>query len=300
MAYGSMRSRAGLRFGATALSLEGVIEGLEIEDGGLLLDYAKLVRRTVESGFNHVELSMDLYYILPASFSRANVEEWLSMKDSGVTFSVHLPIWSIELDSPVEDVRKASVDAVVRPIAFLEGLKPLVYVLHVAGPLAAEVNRMGIGENYKQLFFEALAHNASRSVEQIVTSFSDMGLDSRRIALESIEFPFSKTLEIAEEFDTSICIDTGHILAGYSGEVGVEEALKKSSGRLSEIHLHDAYRRMKGGRLVIRDHLPLGAGSLNVESFLQTLKQVMFEGLIVFELGLKDAKSSLRRLVYQE
>lgn len=291
-----------LRIGATALSFEGVMEGLKIgsKDNAISFDYMSLVKRIVENGFKHVELTLDIYYMFPSSFSKENVEGWKSMKEEGITFSAHLPLLSLELDSPIEDIRKASVNSVVKPVEILEDLKPLIYVLHVAGPLAAEVNRMGIGENYKQLFFEALARNASRSVEQIVTSFSDMGLDSRRIALESIEFPFSKTLEIAEEFDTSICIDTGHILAGYSGEVGVEEALKKSSGRLSEIHLHDAYKRMKGGRLVTRDHLPLGAGSLNVDSFLQTLKQVMFEGLIVFELGLKDAKSSLRRLFYQE
>lgn len=291
-----MWSHAGLRLGATALSLEGVMEGLELENGAVLLDYAKLVRKTVESGFEHVELSTDLYYILPASFSKENIEEWVSMKDKGTSFSVHLPIWSIELDSPVEDIRKASVNAVVKPVEILEDLKPLAYVLHVAGPLAAEVNRMEISKNYKELFFQVLAQNASRSVKQIVSCVSDMGVDSRRIALESIEFPFSKTLEIAGEFDTSICIDTGHILAGYSGEISVEEALKKSSKKLGEIHLHDAYRRIEGDRLVIRDHLALGAGDLNLKSFLKTLRQVDFSGPIVFELGLRDAKASLRKL----
>jgi len=290
-----MGSHAGLRLGATALSLEGIMEGLELEDGGVLLDYARLVRKTVESGFNHVELSMDLYYILPASFSRTNMDEWLSMKDVGVSFSAHLPIWSVELDSPVEDIRRASVNAVVKPVSVLEELKPLAYVLHVAGPLAAEVNRMEAGQNYKQFFFEALARNASRSVEQIVSSMSDMGVDSRRIALESIEFPFSKTLEIAEAFDTSICIDTGHILAGYSGEISIEEAIELSSRRLLEIHLHDAYRRREGERIIVRDHLPLGAGDLDVKSLFESLGKAGFRGPIVFELGLRDAKSSLEK-----
>jgi len=292
-----MGNHVGLRLGATALSLEGVIEGLELGDGAVLFDYAKLVRNTVESGFKHVELSTDLYYILPASFSKESVEEWVSMRNKGVTFSVHLPIWSVELDSPVEDIRKASVNAVVRPVEILEDLKPLAYVLHVAGPLAAEVNRMMISQNYKELFFHVLAQNASRSVKQIVSCVSDIGVDSRRIALESIEFPFSKTLEIAEAFDTSICIDTGHILAGYSGEIGVEKAIELSSRRLLEIHLHDAYRRREGERIIVRDHLPLGAGDLNVKSLFESLGKAGFRGPIVFELGLRDAKSSLEKLV---
>ncbi|MBO3842468.1 MAG: sugar phosphate isomerase/epimerase [Candidatus Brockarchaeota archaeon] len=291
-----MRNRAGLRLGATALSLDEVLEALQLENSAIFLDYPKLVRKIVEIGFNHVELNTDLYYILPASFSRKNLEEWMLMRNKGVTFSVHLPIWSIELDSPVEDIRVASVNAVVKPVEILEDLKPLAYVLHVAGPLASEVNRMKVKQEYKMLFFEFLANNALRSVEQIVSYMADAGVDSRRIALESIEFPFSKTLKVAERFDTSICIDTGHILAGYSGDVSVDDALKKCSERLGEIHLHDAYRRVEEGRLVVRDHLPLGAGDLNIESFFKVLKEMVFTGPIVFELGLKDAGASLSKI----
>jgi sugar phosphate isomerase/epimerase len=277
------------------------MEDLELAEGGtVIFDYVKLVRKIVENGFSHVELTMDLYYTLPASFSKENMEEWISMKDKGVTFSAHLPIWSIELDSPIEDIRKASVNAVVKPVEILEDLKPLAYVLHVAGPLAAEVSRMRLGQNHKQLFFEVLARNASRSVEQIISSMSDMGVGSRRIALESIEFPFSKTLKIAEVFDTSICIDTGHILAGYSGEIGVEEAVKLSSERLLEIHLHDAYRRKEGDRIIVRDHLPLGAGDLDVKSLFESLEKAEFRGPMVLELGLRDAKSSLEKLIHLE
>ncbi|NHV99098.1 MAG: sugar phosphate isomerase/epimerase [Thaumarchaeota archaeon] len=291
-----MGNQAGLRLGATALSLEGVLEGLELEDGSVFLDYSKLVRKTVENGFKHVELSADLYYVLPASFSSKNLDEWVSMREEGITFSAHLPIWSIELDSPVEDIRAASVSAVIKPVTVLEDLKPLAYVLHVAGPLAAEVNRMRINPGYKQLFFETLALNASKSIGQIVSYLADAGVKPRRIALESIEFPFSKTLEIAERFDTSICIDTGHILAGYSGEISVENALRKCSSRLGEIHLHDAYRRVENGRLVVRDHLPLGAGDLNVEGFFKALRETGFTGPIVFELGLRDARASLSKI----
>ncbi|MCX8183551.1 MAG: sugar phosphate isomerase/epimerase [Crenarchaeota archaeon] len=285
------------RLGATALSLEGVLEGLELEDGKMLLDYSKLVKKTVERGFSHVELSTDLYYVYPASFSKDNLAEWVRMQEEGVSFSAHLPIWSIELVSLVEDVRKASVNSVIKPVEMLEDLKPIAYVLHVAGPLAAEVNRMEADPNCKRLFFEILGGIASRSVEQIVESMADIGVDSRRIALESIEFPFSKTLEIAERFNTSICIDTGHILAGYSGEIGVKEALEKSSERLGEIHLHDAYRRVEGGRLVVKDHLPLGAGDLNIKGFLKILEQIGFTGPVVFELCLKDAEASLNKIM---
>lgn len=289
-----------LRIGVTALSFEGVMENLKLGVGEtMFFDHMQLVKKIVGNGFKHIELTADLYHVLPESFSKNIIEELDSMKCDGVSFSVHLPILSVELDSPVEDVRKASVNAVIKPVEILEELKPLFYVLHAAGPVSAELSRMNISQSHKDLFFEILAGNASKSVGQIASYLSDMGVAPRRIALESIEFPFSKTIEIAEEYDTSICVDTGHILAGYCGEISVEEALVKSSRRLGEIHLHDAYRRMEKNTVVAKDHLPLGAGNLNIESFLKTLKQVgPLSILIVFELCLGDAKTSLEKLAF--
>jgi len=290
----------GVKIGVTALSFEGVMENLKLGNNRtVFFDYIGLVEKIVENGFKHVELTADLYHVLPESFSKDNIERLDSMRCDGVSFSVHLPLLSVELESPIEEVRAASVNAVVKPVEALEDLKPTAYVLHAAGPLSAELNKMSIDQEYKELFFEILANNSSKSVEQIVSRLSDMGVASRRIALESIEFPFYKTLEIAEEHEASVCVDTGHILAGYSGEVGIEEALRKSSSRLGEIHLHDAYRRGEGDSLIVKDHLPLGTGDLNVQSFLETLEQVGFKGPIVFELGLKDAKASLLKLMRQ-
>jgi sugar phosphate isomerase/epimerase len=285
------------RIGVTALSFEGVMENLKLGlSETVFFDHMQLVRKIVENGFKHVELTADLYYVFQESFSKNVIEELNSMKNEGVSYSIHLPLLSVELDSPIESIRRASADAIVKPVEVLEELNPIVYVLHNAGPISAELNRMNMNQNYKNLFFEFLAKNVSKSVEQIVSSMSDMGIAPRRIALESIEFPFSKTLEIAEKHDTSICIDTGHILAGYSGEISVEEALRKSSRRLGEIHLHDAYRRVREEEIVVKDHLPLGAGDLNIKSFLKTLDQIGFAGPIVFELGLSSVKVSLEKL----
>ena len=58
--------------------------------------------------------------------------------------------------------------------------------------ISAELSRMSMDQHYKNLFFEFLAKNVSKSVEQIVSNLSDMGIAPCRIALESIEFPFFK------------------------------------------------------------------------------------------------------------
>ena len=91
----------------------------------------------------------------------------------------------------------------------------------------------------------------ARASESIL---AETGIPSRQLAIETIEFPFDLTLELAETLDLSLCLDTGHVLVGFSGPVGLVEALERCLPRLAEIHLHDgpwqgpgAYHRLRPG-----------------------------------------------------
>jgi len=108
-----------------------------------------------------------------------------------------------------------------------------------------------------------------------------------------VEFPFKLSREIVDQFTLSICFDTGHLLAGYSGEYSVMGFLKKHLDRIVEIHLHDGFHREKNGNIVKRDHLPIGSGDLRVSELMGCLDEAGFKGPMVFELGFDEAKHSL-------
>lgn len=82
--------------------------------------------------------------------------------------------------------------------------------------------------------------------------------------VETIEFPPEALLALANEFETSICFDTGHVLAGFPGNVDFWEALEKCLPRLSRVHLHDCRAYANTQQLGYgKDQQPLGKGDLS-------------------------------------
>jgi sugar phosphate isomerase/epimerase len=146
-------------------------------------------------------------------------------------------------------------------------------------------------EPVRPLVTHLFQEQARHSVERLLTR---TGLPPRLLAVENVEFPLELTLELAEGFDLSVCLDTGHVLAGYSGDMTIEEALERTLPRLAEVHLHDAYRRLSpDGPVHAADHLLLGEGDLPVAWFLDQLVETGFTGPVIFELTIREALASL-------
>jgi sugar phosphate isomerase/epimerase len=197
----------------------------------------------------------------------------------------------LEPSTPYEPIRSGSVKVMADAIRATLPLEPDVYVMHATGALAAEFYRMQLPDLAKAMVLRQFQAHAITSLTALL---KETGIDSRRIAIETIEFPFDLTLEIADDLDLSICLDTGHVLVGFSGPVTVDHVLDQSLGRLAEVHLHDGPwqgpERQIGYGL---DHKPLGVGDLNVASLLDRLQAMEFDGPIIFELQLHEALQSL-------
>ncbi len=260
------------------------------------LDVAKMAERIAASGFKLIELNTDLNIFFPHSFGIPTLRRLLELKESlGLSYTVHLPLWSLEPSSPFEEVRKASVDVMVDAAIRLAPLEPEVYVFHATGPLATEFFiSSSIPDQARPLLMFMFQRNAARSIEEILKR---TGLPSRSLAIETIQFPLDLTLGLAEEFDLSVCFDTGHVFSRQPGPVDFHQALAKCLPRLKEVHLHDAWFRPEpGGPPRWADHLPLGEGEVPVEKFFATLREKGFDGPIIFELTIPEALKSLERL----
>ena len=260
------------------------------------VDVAILVERIADLGFTLIELNTDLNVFFPDSFGVPTLRRLQALKESrGLSYTVHLPLWSIEPSTPVQWVRQGSVEALVDAVLRLAPLEPEAYVLHATGALAAEFYTMAtIPNEARPLVVGMFQRHAAHSVAELLRRTS---IPSRAIAVETIEFPFDLTLALAEEFDLSICLDTGHVVAKYPGPVAFEEAVQRSLPRLGEVHLHDAYYRPQpDGTIRRNDHLPLGEGDLPLGFLLDTLKEARFQGPVIFELTIQEAKISLEYL----
>jgi len=285
-----------MRFGIMTMQMKELIPaGLSPQE---MLGYittfenATLVRKLHAHGFSLVELGGDLTMFMPQTFAPPAIERLAALQaELGLAYTVHLPLWSVEPSTPLTPVRHGSARALINVVRATVSLEPEVYVLHATGALAAEFYRMNLPDLGKAMLMRQFQAGAMESIHTIL---SETGIPSRQLAIETIEFPLDLTLEIAEEFDLSICLDVGHVLSGFSGDVDFFDALVLCLPRMAEIHLHDAPIPASQQEIVYgKDHSVLGTGDLDLPRFLDRLTGVQFNGPIIFELEIEEALTSL-------
>ena len=285
-----------MRFGVIAMQIGSLIpKGMTSEE---LLAYVKdfehykLVEQLSVLGFDIIELSGDIGLFLPHTLEPESIEALNLIKDRrGLTYTVHLPLWSIEPSSPSLPVREGSVEAIINCIHAVEQLNPEIYVLHATGALASEFYRMPLPELANQYLLRQFQNNARTSVIEILNK---TGLKSHRLAIETIEFPFDLTMELAKDLDLSICLDTGHVLVGFAGPIEIFDALEQCLPYLGEIHLHDGPWQGQNRNIGYgKDHQALGRGDLDVARLFDRLDVAGFNGPVILELNLESALESL-------
>lgn len=286
-----------MRFGIMAMQTESLIPtGLsagEIIAYASAFDHAELVRGLAKCGFKLVELGGDLMLFFPSAYTPPSIERLAALKaELGLSYTVHLPLWSVEPSTPLQSVRQGSLRALLEITKATWPLQPEVYVLHATGSLAAEFYRMKLPELGHALILRQFQAQARATIKALL---AETGLPSRRLAVETVEFPLDLTLELAEELNLSVCLDTGHVLAGFSGAWDLFEALERCAPRLAEVHLHDARRPSAGQEVVYgQDHAPLGTGDLELGLLLDRLGERKFGGPVILELKVQEALDSLQ------
>jgi sugar phosphate isomerase/epimerase len=283
-----------LRFGIQPFELT-TIGGLVSEKGAFdltRLDVPSIVRRCIKEGFQVIELGLDLGYVIPGSINAKAVDELMKIKNSeNISYTVHLPLWSVEPASPNEFIRKASIEVLADAVKLSEPLNPEAYVVHATGALAAEFSRLEFAEFYKDYIARQMTSLAEQSIKGLLDSTS---VQPEKLAVETVEFPYRYMKKLIEKHDVSVCCDVGHIVAGYPGKYTVLGFLEEFFDKIIDIHLHDAYQMEKEGVRIQKDHLPLGQGGLPVRDFLDFLYRHEYSRPIVFELTLPQALQSLQ------
>ncbi len=275
-----------MRFGITPVNFDVLDESLDLRT----LSFPLLVEKAIDAGYEHVEISMDLEYVLPGTLSKRIIKKLLKIKqETEITYSVHLPIWSIEPASPNQKIRDTSCECIVESIKRTESLEPLAYILHPTGALAAEFSRFSLDSNIKKAIINLICGFSSLSLEKIL---SQTNVAPELLAIENIEFPFDAARQLVDKYNLSICFDTGHLLVGYSGTDTVHQFLEKHMDKIIEFHLNDG-KFLANGRP--NDHIAIGDGNFPIEIIEKIIKSG-FKGPLVFELTFADAEKSLKRL----
>ncbi len=291
-----------LKFGKTALEFLEVAQKVVVDGvpDFSRLNVADAVREAMLDPYSVIEITMDAKYIVPGSITPESINQLLDLKEElGHSYTVHLPFWSLELATFNEHVRKGSVDSIIEAIELAKPLQPEVYVLHASGDMAAYFSNQNYGSNLIRLIRQLLAGFAAASVEDIV---SRTEINPRELAIENVDFPYYILREVVDDLDTSICFDTAHLLAQMSGTESIMDFYETHKDRIVEIHLQDAAKE-DDDTVVNEDHVVLGRGIMGeklLREFLLELVKDQFDGPIIFELSMNEARESLdfiRRIV---
>ncbi|MFZ0133056.1 MAG: cobamide remodeling phosphodiesterase CbiR [Desulfobacterales bacterium] len=152
-------------------------------------------------------------------------------EEFALSYNIHLPI-DIDPGGEDETVRVHAVKTISRFIGACAALQPTSFTLHV--PL----------EEHR---FDRAARG--RWETAVKSSFSELlsgGLEGKRLAIETLAYPFSYVEPLIEEFDLSVCIDFGHL--ALSGQ-DLGAVFGRNLERTAIVHLHGFDRA--------RDHLSL-------------------------------------------
>jgi adenosylcobalamin phosphodiesterase len=134
-----------------------------------------------------------------------------------LSYTLHLPL-DLRPGVGDESLRRRSMDPCRRLVAETTELGPLFWILHVP---ASDLGQRA------EWHFEVM----ERSIQELEAE----GLNRKNLCLETLDYPFEQTAEMAEKHDTSLCIDIGHLLLH---NFSVEECLANCMNRCRVVHLH--------------------------------------------------------------
>jgi len=280
-----------IQIGATAVSLTGwgANSGHLKDSRGRRL---AAVRRLVEQyGLSAVELSLDLDLIHPQAFGSGFYLTVADLQQElGFTCTVHLPFLWLDLASLNEPLRQAGVHCVRRAIELAQPVEVAAYVLHLWGATTADIIGLPVDPAQREKILGKAMAQARCSLARVCQF-----LENQKLCIETLRTPsFEIVLPLIEEFETSICLDTGYLThAGGSAP----DFLARHGARVREVHLYDTARVATGEQSLTCDRLPLGKGQMDYVSLLHHLDEIGFDGPVILEHNSQaDLEESLAQL----
>ncbi len=224
------------------------------------------------AGFSYIEISLDY----PWPFKRGEkLKKAMRMAEEyGLKIGVHGPWRDIALASPIESIRRASVEVYRALVEHVASMNPLYLNIHLATSQIVDIE--------KDLEKESI-EAAIRSVEELYELSREYGID---LVIENDPGKCCSLIEHLAPIKDSVekaffCFDVGHAVISYYRKVRRNRGNERIDylelarqwatvfgKRLVLLHLHDY--RYKNGH--IEDHLPPGTHNVNVKNLLKALR----------------------------
>lgn len=221
-------------------------------------DYATNVERL---GTYVDEIELLLFESRPGSLpSAAEVDRLAGLaKESDISYNVHLPL-DVFLGSPDPEIRRETVQSLVRVYERIQSLNPTSYTLHLT---FEETDRE----------HDNIRAWQKRCMLGLTDLLATVAIPPKQVAIETLDYPHQWWLPMVEDLNLGVCLDVGHIIRyGFD----LQEALADFAGRTQIIHLHgvaDGHDHLALPKLdilhrqIILPYLKTFTGSVSLELF---------------------------------
>ncbi len=281
-----------MKFGIAPLSFEFMLNRVAKEYGieGLSkFRLSEVIEEMAREGFKHFEITSDVFQILPIQISDEDIDGLKRIKQQyNISYSIHFPILSIELASPNKFIQEASIKSIINAYQSFIQLKDDIemYIIHPTGEFIKDAMSFIRDPKIVPIVTNIFTDTAIQSIKKIIKK---TGINRNRLAIENIEYPLQETIKMVKKLKTKLCIDTAHILGGFSGNFDLLEITEKYLDITGEIHLQDYVDDN-----IYADHGALGKGKKFPPGFLNLIYQRDFKGPIVFELPRNEIIDSIK------
>jgi sugar phosphate isomerase/epimerase len=236
--------------------------------------FERMVEEIPRTGAKYVEVVDDGAHVL----DEKRVLVLKSVGDSyDVEYTVHAPFTGINISLQDKALLNATMKRLKESIVNSAGLDCRLWVFHPG-------MKAGVS-----MFYPGMDWTGNLESVRLLSKFaSEHGV---KTAIENVMEPF--VLKSVAEFkrfyselneDVGLALDTGH--ANLSGEV--DGFLTELSDKLVHVHAQDNLGK-------VDQHLGIGYGSINWQSFADLLKKTSFDGIVILE-SVEHIEESLRKL----
>jgi sugar phosphate isomerase/epimerase len=229
-------------------------------------DVLKEIQWIADMGFDFVDLTLEPPSAVPHMLDLNAIRSALDRRKLKV---VGHTAYYLPLCSPYESIRLAAVAELKECLAAFARLGARWMNLHPDR--------------------QAPMHDREFIIDRNLQSLKELLVDARKLnmglMIENLPGSFNTVRQLAELLDPlpeiGLHLDIGHanLLVDYNT---TGEILKAYAPRLQHVHLHDN----KGGSADL--HLPLGAGTIDLEFYVRLLQKIGYDGTITLEVFTPD------------
>ncbi|MDA2936520.1 sugar phosphate isomerase/epimerase, partial [Patescibacteria group bacterium AH-259-L05] len=154
-----------MQTGAT-FNYAAAIIGFQLKRKKVLL---KQARSLVKAGAEHIEIITDLLRAkpYPESYLRHEIDALATLKDEGITFSMHAPALNIVTGSIHQLIREASVETIINDYELISPLEPTFVTIHPEALKTAIHDLRTSSSKKKKFLLDIVRKNESQSLKEL-------------------------------------------------------------------------------------------------------------------------------------